>query len=80
MAGGGVGWFDEHQLLQPAGPQQRRVDQIGPVGGAYDDDVAQRVDAVEFGQQRGDDFVADAGVEALPASRRQRVDLIEKDQ
>ena len=71
---------DEHQLLQPAGPQQRRVDQVGPVGRAEHDDVAQRLDAVELGEQRGDHPVGDPGVEALPAPRRQRVDLVEEHQ
>lgn len=74
------GGFDEDQPLQPAGTQQRGVDEIRAVGGAQDDDVAQRIDAVELGQQRGHHPVGDARVEALPAPRRQRVDLVEEDQ
>ncbi len=76
----GVGRLDEHQLLQPARAQQRRVDQVRAVGRAEHHDVAQRLDAVEFGQQRGHHPVGHPGVEALPAPRRQRVDLVEEHQ
>src|ERR1700722_12531306 len=40
-----------HDLpVEPAGPQQRGVEDVGPVGGGDDDDAALSVEAVQFDQ------------------------------
>ena len=80
--GAGLGVRRRHvdAALEPARPQQRRVDQLRPVRRAQDDDLAHRLDAVELGQQRRDHTVGDARVRRLPAARGQRVDLVQEDQ
>ena len=77
-ASGGVRRRHVDQPLEAAGPQQRGVDQLGPVRRADHDDVAQRLRAVQLGEQGGDDAVGDPGVRRLAAARRQRVDLVEE--
>ena len=47
---GGVGRADIDQLVEPAGAEQRRVDQIGPVGRADQHDIVQLLEPVHLGQ------------------------------
>ena len=50
-----VGHADHDLAVEAAGPAQRLVDRLGPVGGGDDDDVLARLEAVEQGQQLGDE-------------------------
>src|SRR5256885_1788685 len=79
-AGGGVrrGYVD--QALQPAGAQQGGVDEVGPVRRADHHHVAQRLDAVQLGQQRRDHPIGGTPVRRLPPYRRERVHLVEEHQ
>src|SRR5688572_15709127 len=65
--------------VQAAGPQDGRVDQILPVGGADHDDVLQSLDAVDLGQQLRHDRRLDVGRDAGAARAEQGVHLVEKD-
>src|ERR1700690_1402961 len=46
-----VGQRDRDLPVEPAGAQQRRVEDLGPVGGAEDHDAGRGVEAVHLGQQ-----------------------------
>ena len=75
------------QPVEPPGAQQRRVEQVRPVGRAYDEHVVPaassargRGDAVELGEELGDDAVHDAARVAVRAALgRDRVELVEED-
>ena len=71
---------DVDQPLQPARPQQRRVDQLRPVGRPDHDHLAQRLGPVQLGEQRRDHPVGHPGVGRLAAPRGQRVDLVQEHQ
>ena len=43
-----VGHPDLDHPIEPAGPEERRVDDVGPVGGGDDDDVVERLQAVHL--------------------------------
>ena len=47
-AAGRVGEFDGYVHLEPARSQERRVNQLGTVGHADDEDVVERVDAIKL--------------------------------
>src|SRR3990170_4330335 len=72
----GCRYFD---MMSAAWPQDRRVDQVLAVGGAYHDHVLQRLDAVELGEQLRDDRALDVGRDAGPARAEYRIHLVEKD-
>ena len=77
----GIGRFDEHQFLQSAGPQQGRVDEIRPVGGAEHHHIAARLDAVEFGQQGSHHAVGDTeSKNSVPRHAASASDLVQEDQ
>ena len=61
------------------GPQDGRVDEVLAVRGADDDDVAQRLDAVDLGQQLGHDGRLHVGADAGAPGPEQRVHLVEED-
>ena len=42
---------DQHLAIEAAGPKQRRVEHLGAVGGAHDDDALARVEPVHLGEQ-----------------------------
>ena len=73
------------QPVEPPGAQQRRVEQVRPVGRAYDEHLVPapargRGDAVELGEELGDDAVHDAARVAVRAALgRDRVELVEED-
>ena len=46
-----VGPVDQHLAIEPAGAQQRRIEDFRPVGGGQQDDAGARIEAVELGQQ-----------------------------
>ncbi|GIX63108.1 SNF2 helicase, putative [Babesia caballi] len=56
--GGKVGQRDVDQLVEPSGPQERLVQQVGPVGGADEKDVFLGGDAVDFREELVHDAVA----------------------
>ena len=53
-AAGLVGNADDDLAVEPAGPAQRFVERLGPVGGGDDHGVLPRLDAVEQRQELGD--------------------------
>ena len=74
----GVGHRD--LAVEAAGPQQRRIEDVGPVGGRDEDDAGARVEPVHFDQQlvqRLLAFVVTAA-EAGAALAAHRVDLVDE--
>src|SRR5690606_42086095 len=65
--------------VEAPGPQDSRVDQVLTVGGADDNDVLQRLDAVQLAEQLRYDGRLDVGADAGSASPEQRVHLVEED-
>ena len=51
LAAGQVGRRDEHLPVEAAGPQQRDVEILEPVGGAHHDHLVARLEAVELDEQ-----------------------------
>lgn len=73
---------DVDDTIQTAGSKQSLVDHIWPIGGRHNRHVFERLDAVHFGEELGQDSVAHAGRSAAAATascRSQRVQLVEKD-
>lgn len=74
---------DVQQLVQASGAQQRRVEQVWSVGGTDNEDVvaaAPGLRRVDLCEELRDDPVHDAArVGALPAARRETVELVEED-
>jgi hypothetical protein len=80
----GVGDAQVEHLVEPSRPQQRRVEEVRPVGRADDEDAAAVAvparHAVELRQQLGHDPVHDAAAVPLVASLGgHRVQLVEED-
>ena len=74
----GVRVVEHHAAVEPARPQQRRVEDVGPVGGREDDHVDAGVEAVhldEYLVQRLLSLVV-AAAEAGAAMAADRVDLV----
>src|ERR1043166_2295583 len=79
VAGAGlVGALHLDLHVQPARPQDGRVDQVLPVAGADHDDVLQPLHAVDLGQELRDDRGLDVGREARAARAEQGVHLVEE--
>ena len=78
LAAGQVGLGDHDLPVEPAGAQQRRVEDVGPVGGRDDDDAALGVEAVELDQQLVQRLLAlvVAAAEARAAVAADGVDLV----
>ena len=76
-----VGPVDRDLAVEAAGAQERRVEDVGPVGGGDQDDAALHVEAVHLDQQLVEGLLtlvvttAEAGA-AVPADR---VDLVDED-
>ena len=64
--------------VEPAGPQDRGVDQVLAVGRADHDHVLQGLDAVELGEQLRDDRRLDVRADAGAARAEDRVHLVEE--
>ena len=69
----------DHDLaVEAAGPAQRLVDRLGPVGRGDDDQILARLEPVEQGQQLGDEALLGLAGH-LAALRRDRIDLVDED-
>ena len=80
LAPGQVGLGDDDLPVEAARPQQRRVEDVGPVGGGDHDHAALGVEAVELDQQLVQRLLAlvVAAAEAGAAVPPDRVDLIDE--
>ena len=76
-----VGLVDEHLPVEPAGAEQRRVEHLGAVGRAHDDDALARVEAVHLREQLIERLLAlfVAADRALHADLAERVELVDED-
>ena len=76
-----IGRADRDLAVEPAGAQQRRVEDVGPVGGRDEDDVGARVEAVHLDEQLVERLLAlvVAAAEARAALAADRVDLVDED-
>ena len=80
VAGGGTIWAVDLDLhVEAARPQDGRIDEIRPVRGADDDDIAQALDTIDLRQELRDDRVLDVRRDAAAARPEQRVHLVEED-
>ena len=71
-----------HAAVEAAGPEQRRIEHVGPVGGRQHDDAFARVEAVHLGQdlvQRLLALVVAADRAAAPAGPADGVQLVDED-
>src|SRR5437773_829622 len=59
--------------------QDGRIDEVLAVGGADDDDVFEALDAVDFGEELGDDGGLDVGGDAGAAGAEEGVHFVEED-
>ena len=73
-----VGHADDDLAVEAAGAAERLVDRFGPVGRGDDDGVLPRLDAVEQGQQLGDEALLGLAGD-LAALGRDRIDLVDED-
>ena len=73
-----VGPLDLDLHVEPTGAQDRRVDEVLPVGGADHDHVAQPLDAVDLGEQLGHDRRFHVGRDPRAAGAEHRVHLVEE--
>ena len=62
-----VGHPDLDHPIEPAGPEERRVDDVGPVGGGDDDEVVERLQAVHLREDLAYHPLGDVGVAGSPA-------------
>ena len=76
-----VGLVDEHLAIEAAGAEQRRVEHLGAVGRAHDDDALARIEAVHFREQLIERLLAllVAAERALHAHLAERVELVDED-
>ena len=79
--GGGrpIGPVDLDLHVEAAGPQDGRIEEIGPVRGADDDDIAQPFYTIDLGEELRDDRRLHVGRDAAPACSEERVHLVEED-
>ena len=71
LAPGAIGRLDGDPAVEPPGPEERSVQDVGPIGRADDDDARRRVEAVHLGEdlvQRLLAFIV-AAAEARDAAR-----------
>ena len=76
-----VGLVDEDLAIETSGAEQRRVEDLRPVGRAHDDDALARVEAVHLGEQLIERLLAllVAAHRRLNADLAQRVELVDED-
>jgi hypothetical protein len=76
-----VGLVHDHPAVEAAGPQQRRVQDVGPVGGGDDDNVGVGVEAVHLHQDLVQRLLAlvVAAAQARAALAAHGVDLVDED-
>src|SRR5271167_108329 len=73
--------IDQDLAVEPPGAQQRRIENLGPVGRREQDEAARRIEAVELGQelvQRLVLLVLPAHAEGA-ASAAERVEFVDED-
>ncbi len=79
LGGGLVGPLDLDLHVEASGAQDGRVDEVLAVGGPDHDDVAERLDAVDLGEQLGHDRRLHVGGDPAAPRAEKRVHLVEKD-
>jgi hypothetical protein len=79
LAAAHVGRRDEDLAVEPARPQQRRIELVEQVGGGDHDHVAGRLEAVHLDQQLVERLLALAGRVALAALAADGVELVDED-
>ena len=81
LAAGDVGVRHHDLAVEAAGPQQRRVEHVGPVGGGDQDDAFVGLEAVHLDQQLVQRLLAlvVAAAQAGAAMAADRVDLVDED-
>ena len=81
LAAAQVGPVDDDAAVEAAGPQQRRVEHVGTVGGGDEDDALVRVEAVHLDEERVQRLLAlvVAAAEARAAVPADGVDLVDED-
>ena len=81
LAADDVGVRHHDLAVEAAGPQQRRIEHIGPVGRGDQDDALVRLEAVHLDQQLVQRLLAlvVAAAEAGAAMAADRVDLVDED-
>ena len=82
LAAGDVGPVDGDVAVEPAGPDQRGVERLGPVGGGHHDHAEARVEPVHRDQELIQGLVAlvVAAGPAGPPGLAQGVELVDEDQ
>src|ERR1700722_1678272 len=75
----GVGSLDLDFHVETSRAKDRRVDQVLAVGRADDDDIAQRFDPVDLGQELRDDRGFHVRTNAGPSGAKKRIHLVEED-
>ena len=76
-----VGTVDDDAPVEPAGTEQRRVEDVGTVGGGNEDDAFVRFEAVHFDEQLIERLLAlvVAAAQAGAAMTADRIDLVDED-
>ena len=76
-----VGLVDQHLPVEAARAEQGRVEHLGPVGRAHDDDALAAVEAVHLGEQLVQRLLAllVAAHRRLDADLAERVELVDED-
>ena len=76
-----VGTVHQHLPVEPPCPQQRRIEDFGPVGGGQQDDADRGIEAVEFGKQlvQGLLLLVVAAEGAGRSAASERVELVDED-
>src|SRR5881397_1555197 len=77
--GAAVGPLDLDLHVEPARAKDRRVDEILPVRGSDDDDVLEALDAVDLGEELGNDRGLDVRGDADATHAEERVHLVKED-
>jgi len=76
-----VGQVDDDLAVEPAGPEQRRIEHIGPVGGGDEDNPFVGLEAVHLHQELVQGLLAlvVAATQARPAMAAHGVDFVDED-
>ena len=81
LAAADVGLVDEHLPIEAARAEQGRIEHLGAVGRAHDDDALAAVEAVHLGEQLVERLLAllVAAHRRLDADLAERVELVDED-